>query len=97
MRKLTAASKLVFSTAIVLTLCGVAETLAEEIDLGDDSDFSGEILQINTGVAWKTFENVGFALQYNYFNVDVGINDPDWVGALKYQYRGPVLAVSGYF
>lgn len=68
-----------------------------EIDLGDDSDFSGEIVQVNAGITWKAFENVGFALQYNYFNVDVGINDPDWVGTLKYQYRGPVLAVSGYY
>lgn len=70
---------------------------AIEIDLGDDSDFSGEIVQINAGVMWKAFENVGFALQYNYFNVDVGVNDPDWLGAVKYQYRGPVLAISGYF
>ena len=46
---------------------------AIEIDLGDDSDFSGEIVQINAGVTWKAFENVGFALQYNYFNVDVGV------------------------
>jgi hypothetical protein len=68
-----------------------------EIDLGDDSDFSGEIVHVNAGILWKAFENVGFAFQYNYFNVDVGINDPDWVGALKYQYRGPVLAVSWYF
>jgi len=70
---------------------------AVEIDLGDDSDFAGEILQINTGVAWKAFENVGFALQYNYFNVDVDVNDPDWVGILKYEYHGPVLAVAVYF
>jgi len=70
---------------------------AIEIDLGDDSDFSGEIVQVNAGILWRAFENVGFALQYNYFNVDVGINDPDWMGLLKYQYRGPVLAVSGFF
>ena len=70
---------------------------AIEIDLGDDSDFSGEIVHVNAGIMWKAFENFGFAFQYNYFNIDVGINDPDWVGTLKYQYRGPVLAVSGYF
>ena len=68
-----------------------------ELDLGDDTEFSGEILQINTGVTYKAFKNVGFALQYNYFHVDVDVNDPDWLGALKYEYRGPVLAVSVYF
>ena len=70
---------------------------AIEIDLGDDSDLSGEILQFNTGLIWKAFDNVGFALQYNYFNVDVDVNDSDWVGFLKYEYRGPVLAAAFYF
>jgi hypothetical protein len=70
---------------------------ALEIDLGDYSDLSGEILQLNAGLAWKAFENVGFALQYNYFNVDVNVNDSDWVGFLKYEYRGPVLTFAFYF
>ncbi len=68
-----------------------------EIDLGDDTEFAGEILQINTGIVHKTFNNVGFALHYNYFRVDVDVDDPDWVGLLKYEYRGPVLSVFFYF
>jgi hypothetical protein len=79
---------------ILTSLLGV---FAVEIDLGDYSDLSGEILQFNTGLVWKAFENVGFALQYNYFNVDVDVNDSDWVGFLKYEYKGPVLAVAFYF
>ena len=68
-----------------------------EIDFGDESKFSGKILQINTGIKYKAFNNVGFALQYNYFYVDVDVKDSDWVGLLNYEYRGPVLAVSIYF
>ena len=68
-----------------------------ELDLGDESELAGEILQINAGVVYKAFENVGFALHYNYFRVDVDVNDPDWVGLLKYEYRGPVLSVLIYF
>jgi hypothetical protein len=79
---------------IFTSLVGV---FALEIDLGDDSKFSGEILQINTGVAYKAFKNVAFALQYNYFRVDVDVDDTDWMGSLKYEYRGPVLAIAGYF
>lgn len=79
---------------IFTSLLGV---FAVELDLGDDSDLSGEIVQFNTGVVWKAFENVGFALQYNYFNVDVDVTDSDWVGFLKYEYHGPVLAVAFYF
>ena len=79
---------------IFTSLVGV---FALEIDFGDDSKFSGEILQINTGVAYKAFKNVAFALQYNYFRVDVDVDDSDWMGSLKYEYRGPVLAVAVYF
>lgn len=79
---------------IFTSLLGV---FAVELDLGADSDLSGEILQFTTGLIWKAFDNVGFALHYNYFNVDVDVNDSDWVGFLKYEYRGPVLAVAFYF
>jgi hypothetical protein len=79
---------------IFSSLVGV---FALEIDFGDDSKFSGEILQINTGVTYKAFKNVAFALQYNYFRVDVDVDDSDWMGSLKYEYRGPVLAIGVYF
>ncbi len=79
---------------VFTSLLGV---FAIELDLGDDSHFAGEIVQINVGVAYNAFKNVGLALQYNYFRVDVDVNDPDWMGFLKYEYRGPVLAVVVYF
>jgi len=70
---------------------------AIELDLGDDTEFAGEIVQFNAGVVYKAFKNVGLSLQYNYFRVDVDVDDPDWMGFLKYEYRGPVLAVVVYF
>jgi len=68
-----------------------------ELDLGDEATLDGEILQINAGIVHKTFDNVGFALHYNYFRLDVDVEDPDWMGLLKYEYRGPVLSVFFYF
>ncbi len=79
---------------VFTSLLGV---FAIELDLGDDSEFVGEIVQLNVGVLYKAFKNVGLALQYNYFRVDVDVEDPDWMGFLKYEYRGPVLAVVVYF
>lgn len=79
---------------VFTSLLGV---FAIELDLGDDSEFAGEIVQLNVGVAYKAFKNVGLALQYNHFRVDVDVQDPDWMGFLKYEYRGPVLAVVVYF
>jgi len=79
---------------VFTSLLGV---FAIELDLGDDSELVGEIVQFNAGVAYNAFKNVGFALQYNYFRVDVDVEDRDWMGLLKYEYRGPVLAVVVYF
>ncbi len=79
---------------IFTSLIGV---FAIELDLGDNSKFAGEIVQVNTGVTYKAFENVAFALQYNYFDLDVKLNDPAWLGGLKYEYHGPVLSVAVFF
>ncbi len=79
---------------VFTSLLGV---FAIDLDLGDDSEFVGEIVQLNVGVAYNAFKNVGLALQYNYFRVDVDVEDRDWMGFLKYEYRGPVLAVVVYF
>ena len=68
-----------------------------EIELDDDAHFRGDIVQINAGIAYKAFENVAFALQYNYFRVDVDVNESDWLGVLEYEYRGPVLAIAVHF
>jgi len=68
-----------------------------DFDLGEESDLAGQILQINGGIAFKAFENVGFTLQYNYFRVDLDVSDTDWLGTLKYRYSGPVLAFVTYF
>ena len=68
-----------------------------DLDLGDDSEFAGEITQINAGIIYKAFKNVAVGLKYNYFRVDVDIADPSWLGALEYEYRGPVLAFGIFF
>ena len=70
---------------------------AIEFEYGDGSEFEGEILQVNAGFGYKAFKNVGFVLTYNYFRVDVDVDDNDWVGRLKYEYHGPVLAAAIYF
>ena len=68
-----------------------------DIDLGDDSEFAGTIMQFNAGIAYMAFENVAIGLQYNYFRVDVDVADSNWIGALEYEYRGPVLAIGIFF
>jgi hypothetical protein len=71
--------------------------LAVDIDFGADEDLSGQILNANAGVHWKAFENVGFFLQYQMFDVDVDYLDNGVLFAIDYDYNGPVLGVDVRF
>ena len=71
--------------------------LAVELDLGTDEDLSGQIINANAGIMWKAFENVGFFLQYQLFDVDVDYLTAERRFAIDYDYNGPVLGVSVNF
>lgn len=71
--------------------------LAVELELDSDEDISGQIINANLGVAWQAFENVGFFLNYQVYDVDVDYKDNDVKFAVDYDYQGPVLGVSVNF
>ena len=71
--------------------------LAVELDLGTDENLSGQIVNFNAGVEWRAFENVGFFVQYQMFDLNVDYNDVGVLFDLEYNYKGPVLGVSANF
>ena len=71
--------------------------LAVKLDLGAEEDLSGEIINANAGILWRAFENVGFFVKYQLFDVDVDYVDADVRFAIDYDYRGPVLGVAASF
>ena len=71
--------------------------LAVELDLGADEDLSGQIINASAGIMWRAFENVGFFLQYQLFDVDIDYVTADARFAIDYDYNGPVLGVSANF
>ena len=69
-----------------------------DIDLDSSGKFDGRLLGFDAGIRWQTFKNVGFALKYTSFDLDMEIDDGDEIGGkINYKYRGPRLGVNVYF
>jgi hypothetical protein len=71
--------------------------LAVELDFAADESLSGQIINANAGVQWNAFENVGFFLQYQVFDVDVDYKVDLVQFAVDYDYTGPVLGIDVNF
>lgn len=69
-----------------------------DLDLDSSGKFDGRISNFDVGVRWQAFKNVGFALKYSSFDLDIEIDDgEDIAGKVEYSYRGPRLGVNVYF
>ena len=55
----------------------------------------GKITEFRGGVTWKPFENVGFNLAYNFFDVtgEVTSEEGNFRGRVEYDFKGPMLGV----
>ena len=62
-------------------------------------NIKGEITEFNAGVTWKPWNNVGFNLAYNYFDVSGKVTDEegDFEGRLNYEFNGPILGIVATF
>jgi hypothetical protein len=58
------------------------------------SDYSGGLWNSSVGFNFQAFNNVGFGLNYQYFSLDVDVDNGNWRGAAELQYRGPFLSLT---
>ncbi len=63
----------------------------------DVGDYDGLLLNVALGVNFRAFEHVGFGLNYNYFELDVGIDKSDWRGDFETIYDGVYVNASFYY
>ncbi len=69
-----------------------------DTEIGDSGEFDGRIWGFKAGVRWLAFKNVGFNLNYQYFELKMDMDDgSDFGGAVDYLYRGPRLGVNIFF
>ncbi len=73
--------------------------LRARLDLLDASvgNYDGFLLNSAVGVNFQPFEHFGIGLNYNYVNLDVGINKSDWRGDIETVYDGIYVYASYYY
>jgi outer membrane scaffolding protein for murein synthesis (MipA/OmpV family) len=67
-----------------------ASAQAFYIKLSDDTfSFEGGIVNVDLSTVYYIFDNVGIGAGINYFELNVDVDDSDWLGSLEYSYWGP--------
>ena len=62
-----------------------------------DKDLGGQIIDASIGISHKTFANVGFGLNWTYFDVNVDYRQSRKRAKINYTYSGPMFNVYMYF
>jgi hypothetical protein len=57
-------------------------------------NYSGGLWDLQTGIHWQAFENIGFGLYYNGFILDVDVDKDDWHGKAESKNHGPLLTLT---
>jgi hypothetical protein len=57
-------------------------------------DYDGTLWNTSVGVNFQAWRHVGFDLSYQYFNLDLTVDDRDWRGGAEMTYSGPVISVT---
>jgi hypothetical protein len=59
--------------------------------------YEGSIDHLAVRLEHQTFRYIGFGLGYDFFELDVDIDDSEWRGFANYQFQGPTLYVRASF
>ena len=73
--------------------------LRTRLDLlsADVGDYDGLLVNVALGVNFQAFEHFGVGLNYNYFELDVGIDKSGWRGKFETTYDGVYVYASLYY
>jgi len=73
--------------------------LRTRLDLlsADVGDYDGLLVNVALGVNFQAFEYFGVGLNYNYFELDVGIDKSGWRGNFETTYDGVYVYASLYY
>ena len=59
--------------------------------------YSGLLVNASLGVNFQAFEHAGIGISYNYFELDISVDEPNWKGDIETRYDGVFLYLSAYF
>jgi hypothetical protein len=60
-------------------------------------DYDGRIINSALSVGYAVTDNFGIGLAYNFFELDVKVDDSDWTGSIMSRFDGPYISLTGYW
>jgi hypothetical protein len=60
-------------------------------------DYDGNIVNSAFSVGYAVSDHFGVALAYNFFEINLKVDDKDWTGKIKSRFDGPYIALTGYW
>ncbi len=63
----------------------------------DIGDYDGSLVNAAAGINFAAFEHVGFGLNYNIFELNMGVDKNGWSGNIESTYSGLFAHVTGYW
>ncbi len=59
--------------------------------------YDGHIINSALNVGYAVTDHFGIGLAYNFFEIDLKVNDPDWRGSILSRFDGPYISLTGYW
>jgi hypothetical protein len=56
--------------------------------------YDGSLWNTNLGVNFQAWRHLGFDLSWQYFNLDITVDETDWRGGADLTYSGPVISLT---
>ena len=60
-------------------------------------DYDGYIVNSALNVGYALTDHFGIGLAYNFFEINLKVDDPDWTGRIVSRFDGPYLSLTGYW
>jgi len=60
-------------------------------------DYDGYIVNSALNVGYALTDHFGIGLAYNFFEINLKVDDPDWTGRIMSRFNGPYLSLTGYW
>ncbi len=60
-------------------------------------DYDGHIINSAINVGYAVTDHFGIGFAYNFFEIDLKVDDPDWNGRITSRFDGPYLSLTGYW
>ena len=60
-------------------------------------DYDGYIINSALNVGYAMTDHFGIGLAYNFFEINLKVDDPDWTGRIVSRFDGPYISLNGYW